>query len=186
MDLLVTVQTLCSVKSGCYRLHQRRWLSWHCLALLSLLLSVIVLVYKCNTVPQTTQPCHPKALNVHAQDPHVHNALGKIIIDGNNSPEHFLTTNPFYDSLVVGKYAEKRDPHLACVAYKRGQCDDALLDVTNRHSLFKLQARYVVERQDMELWAKALADENNYRRQFIDQVSDLASGRPTRNLMFKT
>ena len=67
------------------------------------------------------------------QDPHVHNALGKIIIDGNNSPEHFLTTNPFYDSLVVGKYAEKRDPHLACVAYKRGQCDDALLDCTNRY-----------------------------------------------------
>ena len=100
----------------------------------------------------------------------MHNALGKIIIDGNNSPEHFLTTNPFYDSLVVGKYAEKRDPHLACVAYKRGQCDEALLDVTNRHSLFKLQARYVVERQDMELWAKALADDNTYRRQFIDQV----------------
>ena len=67
------------------------------------------------------------------QDPHVHDALGKIIIDGNNSPEHFLTTNPFYDSLVVGKYAEKRDPHLACVAYKRGQCDEALLSCTNRY-----------------------------------------------------
>lgn len=62
----------------------------------------------------------------------MHNALGKIIIDSQNNPEHFLTTNPFYDSLVVGKYAEKRDPHLACVAYKRGQCDDALIDCTNR------------------------------------------------------
>jgi clathrin heavy chain len=30
----------------------------------------------------------------------VHNALGKIIIDTNNNPEHFLTTNPYYDSLV--------------------------------------------------------------------------------------
>ena len=39
-----------------------------------------------------------------------------------------------------------------------------------RNSLFKLQARYVVERQDMELWAKALTEENTYRRQFIDQV----------------
>lgn len=67
-----------------------------------------------------------------SQDPHVHNALGKIIIDSQNNPDHFLTTNPFYDSLVVGKYAEKRDPHLACVAYKRGQCDDALIDCTNR------------------------------------------------------
>lgn len=35
-----------------------------------------------------------------AQDPQVHNALGKIIIDTNNNPEHFLTTNPYYDSLV--------------------------------------------------------------------------------------
>lgn len=34
------------------------------------------------------------------QDPQVHNALGKIIIDTNNNPEHFLTTNPYYDSLV--------------------------------------------------------------------------------------
>ena len=122
------------------------------------------------------KPCAP------VQDPHVHNALGKIIIDGNVSPEHFLTTNPFYDSVVVGKYAEKRDPHLACVAYKRGQCDDELLSCTNRNSLFKLQARYVVERQDMELWAKALQEENTYRRQFIDQVCAADSLRPCRML----
>ena len=75
------------------------------------------------------------------QDVHVHNALGKIIIDTNNNPEHFLTTNPYYDSLVVGSYCEKRDPNLACVAYKRGLCDDALVACTNKHSLFKLQAR---------------------------------------------
>ena len=62
-------------------------------------------------------------------DPAVHNALGKIIVDSNNNPEHFLTTNPYYDSLAVGKYCEKRDPNLACVAYKRGACDDALVDV---------------------------------------------------------
>lgn len=77
-----------------------------------------------------------------SQDVHVHNALGKIIIDRNNNPEHFLTTNPFYDSRVVGKYCEKRDPTLAVVAYRRGQCDDELINVTNKNSLFKLQARY--------------------------------------------
>ena len=77
-----------------------------------------------------------------SQDPHVHNALGKIIIDTNNNPEHFLTTNPYYDSKVVGKYCEKRDPTLAVVAYRRGQCDDELVNVTNKNSLFKLQARY--------------------------------------------
>jgi len=79
-----------------------------------------------------------------SQDVHVHNALGKIIIDSNNNPEHFLTTNPYYDSRVVGKYCEKRDPTLAVVAYRRGQCDEELINVTNKNSLFKLQARFVV------------------------------------------
>ena len=71
----------------------------------------------------------------------------------------------------MGKYCEKRDPNLACVAYKRGQCDAALLDCTNRHSLFKVQARYVVERMDGDLWAVALQEDNQYRRALIDQVS---------------
>jgi len=79
-----------------------------------------------------------------SQDVHVHNALGKIIIDSNNNPEHFLTTNPYYDSRVVGKYCEKRDPTLAVVAYRRGQCDEELINVTNKNSLFKLQARFVI------------------------------------------
>lgn len=79
-----------------------------------------------------------------SQDVHVHNALGKIIIDSGNNPEHFLTTNPYYDSRVVGKYCEKRDPTLAVVAYRRGQCDDELINVTNKNSLFKLQARFVL------------------------------------------
>ncbi|KAK3233841.1 hypothetical protein CYMTET_55889 [Cymbomonas tetramitiformis] len=93
-------------------------------------------------------------VNEGSQDPHVHNALGKIIIDSNNNPDHFLNTNPYYDFAVVGKYCEKRDPNLACVAYKRGQCDDELVDLTNRNSLFKMQARYVVERMEPELWVK--------------------------------
>ncbi|XP_065618200.1 clathrin heavy chain 1 [Quercus suber] len=109
-----------------------------------------------------------------SQDVHVHNALGKIIIDSNNNPEHFLTTNPYYDSRVVGKYCEKRDPTLAVVAYRRGQCDDELINVTNKNSLFKLQARYVVERMDGDLWEKVLNPENVFRRQLIDQVVSTA------------
>ncbi|KAJ6750992.1 hypothetical protein OIU85_001517 [Salix viminalis] len=105
-----------------------------------------------------------------SQDVHVHNALGKIIIDSGDNPEHFLTTNPYYDSRVVGKYCEKRDPTLAVVAYRRGQCDDELINVTNKNSLFKLQARYVVERMDGDLWEKVLSTDNEYRRQLIDQV----------------
>lgn len=105
-----------------------------------------------------------------SRDSQVHNALGMIIIDSNNNPEHFLTTNPYYDSAAVGKFAEKRDPGLACVAYKRGQCDDQLVACTNKHAMFKLQARYVVDRQDNELWGKVLEADNKFRRQLIDQV----------------
>lgn len=83
-------------------------------------------------------------INEGSTDVHVHNALGKIIVDTNNNPEHFLTTNPYYDSLVVGKYCEKRDPNLAFIAYKRGLCDDALVECTTKNSLFKLQARSII------------------------------------------
>jgi clathrin heavy chain len=93
-----------------------------------------------------------------------------VIIDTNNNPEHFLTTNPFYDSLVVGKYAEKRDPNLACMAYKRGNCDEAMIEVTNKHSMFKNQARYIVERADLELWLKVLDESNPHRKSLVDQV----------------
>uniref|UniRef100_A0A5F9CWS3 Clathrin heavy chain n=1 Tax=Oryctolagus cuniculus TaxID=9986 RepID=A0A5F9CWS3_RABIT len=63
------------------------------------------------------------------EEPATHNALAKIYIDSNNSPERFLRENAFYDSSVVGRYCEKRDPHLACVAYERGQCDLDLIKV---------------------------------------------------------
>ncbi len=63
------------------------------------------------------------------EEPATHNALAKIYIDSNNNPERFLRENQFYDSRVVGKYCEKRDPHLACVAYERGQCDEELIKV---------------------------------------------------------
>ena len=63
-------------------------------------------------------------------DPGIHNALAKIYIDANSNPEKFLRENPHYDSRSVGKYCEKRDPHLACVAYERGGCDMELITVS--------------------------------------------------------
>ena len=63
-------------------------------------------------------------------EPATHNALAKIYIDSNNNPERFLRENKFYDSEVIGKYCEKRDPHLACVAYERGNCDLELIRVS--------------------------------------------------------
>ena len=40
------------------------------------------------------------------EDVALHNALAKI--DINNNPQHFLMTNKFYDSKIVGKYCESR------------------------------------------------------------------------------
>uniref|UniRef100_A0A8C8FYZ6 Clathrin heavy chain n=1 Tax=Oncorhynchus tshawytscha TaxID=74940 RepID=A0A8C8FYZ6_ONCTS len=108
------------------------------------------------------------------EEPATHNALAKIYIDSNNTPERFLKENTFYDSAVVGKYCEKRDPHLACVAYERGQCDLDLIKVCNENSLFKSEARYLVRRKDPELWANVLEENNPYRRQLIDQVVQTA------------
>jgi len=107
-------------------------------------------------------------------DPAVHNALAKIYIDANSNAEKYLKENPHYDSRVVGKYCEKRDPHLACVAYERGKCDDELIKVCNENSLFKSEARYLVKRRDPELWDKVLKEENTFRRQLIDQVVQTA------------
>jgi clathrin heavy chain len=109
-----------------------------------------------------------------SNDPAIHNALAKIYIDSNNNPEKFLKENQFYDSRVVGKYCEKRDPHLACIAYERGQCDQELIRVCNENSLFKSEARYLVKRRDPELWAVVLKEDNQYRRQLIDQVVQTA------------
>ena len=57
---------------------------------------------------------------------------------------------------MLGKYCEKLDPSMAFLAYKRagGACDEELLRVTSENGLFKNQARYLVEKQDMNLWAK--------------------------------
>merc|ERR1712106_779403 len=107
-------------------------------------------------------------------EPATHNAIAKIYIDSNNNAERFLKENPYYDSKVVGRYCEKRDPHLACVAYERGQCDRELIAVCNENSLFKSEARYLVRRRDMDLWAEVLNDENQYRRPLIDQVVQTA------------
>ncbi|CAF0746769.1 unnamed protein product [Didymodactylos carnosus] len=109
-----------------------------------------------------------------SNDPGVHNAIAKIYIDSNSNPEKFLRENQYYDSRVVGKYCEKRDPHLACVAYERGGCDLELINVCNENSLFKSEARYLVRRKDPNLWEQVLGEDNQYRRSLIDQVIQTA------------
>ncbi|CAL8108322.1 unnamed protein product [Orchesella dallaii] len=103
-------------------------------------------------------------------EPATHNALAKIYIDSNTNPERFLKENTFYDSRVLGKYCEKRDPHLAFVAYERGYCDKELINVCNENSLFKSEVKYLVSRSDSALWAEVLNESNPFRRQLIDQM----------------
>jgi clathrin heavy chain len=85
-----------------------------------------------------------------------------------------LKENDQYDPLTVGKYCEKRDPNLAVIAYRKGQNDLELVNITNENSMFKAQARYLLERADRELWAFVLSQNNLHRRSVIDQVISTA------------
>eukprot|EP00737_Agarophyton_chilense_P003254 gb/GEZJ01003787.1/.p1 GENE.gb/GEZJ01003787.1/~~gb/GEZJ01003787.1/.p1 ORF type:complete len:1487 (-),score=292.94 gb/GEZJ01003787.1/:474-4934(-) len=100
----------------------------------------------------------------------VHSGIAKVYVESNINPEHFLGTNPYYDSRLVGQFCEKRDPYLAFVAYKRGNCDEEVLDVTNRHSLFKDQARYLVDRCSSELYEEVLDESNENRKLIVEQI----------------
>ncbi|KAI5295640.1 hypothetical protein KEM52_000745 [Ascosphaera acerosa] len=100
----------------------------------------------------------------------VFNALAKIYIDSNNDPEKFLKENDLYDTLAIGKYCEKRDPNLAFIAYCKGQNDLELIHITNENSMYKAQARYLLDRADLEIWSYVLSPNNIHRRSVIDQV----------------
>jgi clathrin heavy chain len=104
----------------------------------------------------------------------VYNALAKIYIDSNNNPERFLKENDLYDTVTVGKYCEKRDPNLAFIAYQKGQNDLELINITNENSMFRAQARYLLDRGDPEVWSYVLSDNNIHRRSLVDQVVSTA------------
>lgn len=115
-------------------------------------------------------------------EPGTHNALGKIYITLNRDPKSFLLNNMFYDPKVLGPYCEALDPQLAFIAYKKGagECDDELITISHTHGLYRDLAKYLVERQDMDLWAKVLNKEEGEekedprRRQLIDQIVEWA------------
>ncbi|KAF5329324.1 hypothetical protein D9619_008912 [Psilocybe cf. subviscida] len=99
----------------------------------------------------------------------VFSAFAKILIDSNNNPEQFLKENNIYDPLV-GKFCEARDPRLAYIAYTKGLCNDELIAITNKNSMFKEQARYLIKRRQPNLWAQVLVSDNMHRRPLIDQI----------------
>ena len=106
-------------------------------------------------------------------DPALHNALVMCYIDLNREPEKYLEEDLYYDPRAVGAYCEGRNPYLAYVAYRHGKCDDELLAVTNANALYKYEARYLVERQDADLWARVLDDAGPYaehKKAVVEQV----------------
>merc|ERR1712151_35944 len=114
-------------------------------------------------------------------EPGTHNALGKIYITLNKDPKNFLVNNMFYDPKVLGPFCEALDPSLAFIAYKKGTgaCDEDLIRISLSHGLFRDLAKYLVERQDLELWGKVLTKEEEgqedpQRRQLIDQIVEWA------------
>ncbi|PAA62883.1 hypothetical protein BOX15_Mlig025660g1 [Macrostomum lignano] len=109
----------------------------------------------------------------------VHNALAKIYIDTNTGAERFLRDNQHYDSKVVGRYTEKRNPNLAVLAYERGGCADDLIRVCQENSFYKTLARFLVRRKDEALWTSVLREPSDHRRQLIDQVVQTALGETT-------
>ncbi|KAF4583252.1 clathrin heavy chain [Ophiocordyceps camponoti-floridani] len=115
-------------------------------------------------------PFLESALQTGAQPQAVYNALAKIYIDSNNNPEKFLKENDQYDTLTIGKYCEKRDPNLAFIAYSKGQNDLELVNITNENSMYRAQARHLLERSDNDLWRFVLSENNIHRRSVVDQV----------------
>ncbi|RZF40357.1 hypothetical protein LSTR_LSTR008787 [Laodelphax striatellus] len=107
------------------------------------------------------------------ENSYISNCLAKIYIDTNNNPERFLKENRFYDSLAIGKYCEKRNPHFSYIAYKRGQCDQEVIKVCEDASLFRLEARYLIERGEPQLWAQVLNEKNASRKSLVDHVVKL-------------
>ncbi|KAF0989325.1 hypothetical protein HZS_4443 [Henneguya salminicola] len=110
-------------------------------------------------------------INSGSIEPAVHSALAIVNIDSNTRPEVFLKENPYYDSLIVGKYCEDRNPTLSCLAYEKGGNDDELIRVCTANSLYKNLSRYVILKKSQELWAKVLNPANDYRRSLIEQAS---------------
>lgn len=114
------------------------------------------------------------ALQQGIQQTAIYDALAKIKIDSNDDAERWLVSNDQYDTLSVGKYCEKRDPNLAFIAYEKGQNDLELINITNENSMFRQQARYLLDRADSEIWAYVLSENNMHRRSLIEQVISTA------------
>jgi clathrin heavy chain len=74
--------------------------------------------------------------------------------------------NKYYDPKVVGQFCEDKDPQLALFAYKKaaGQCDEELINLTNKNAMYRAQAQYLVESLNPELWKKVLSEDTEHKK----------------------
>lgn len=108
------------------------------------------------------------------RDPAVYNALAKIYIVTKQNAIQFLIENNLYTPLAIGMFCEKRDPHLALIAYEKGKHDKELIAMTNESGLFKEQAKYLLVRRDLGLWKSVLDKSNPHRSDLLEQVINSA------------
>lgn len=109
-----------------------------------------------------------------SKDPDTNNGIVLLRYTLGQSPEVFLKENMYYDPHFVGTQLANRDPRLACIAFAKGNCDDELVKLTNEHQLYKEQARYLVSRQDPDLWAKVLEEDNPHLSSVVSAVNTTA------------
>jgi len=107
-------------------------------------------------------------------DPAINNGIVLLAYNLGRNPERILRENKYYDPLFVGDILSKRDSHLACISYAKGNCDEKLIELTNQHQLYKEQARYLVKRQDPGLWSVVLNPENVHMKLVTDAVISTA------------
>ncbi|GCA62156.1 clathrin, heavy chain [Kipferlia bialata] len=111
-----------------------------------------------------------------ATDEGTHTGILMVLAEENDpSLEAMLESNKYYSHADVGRYCERRDPHLAFLAFRTDpSCSEDMVRVANEHSLFKQLSRELVRRKDFGLWAQCLSEENENRSSLIDQVIAVA------------
>ncbi|RNF03260.1 clathrin heavy chain 1 [Trypanosoma rangeli] len=107
-------------------------------------------------------------------DPALHNALGKLYVDTDNSAEKFLMENAYYEPLVLGQYCENRDTNLAYIAYRKGHLSQELVQLTMKNGMWKQLARYLVHEKNLELWASTLQNDTKDRDRLVEAVQQTA------------
>lgn len=105
-----------------------------------------------------------------SREPALYNALAKIYIITKQDADRFLRENSLYDSKIIGQFCESYEPALALIAYEKGRHDKELIEMTNRQSMFKEQARYLLSRRDANLWKSVLLSSNPNRRNLMEAL----------------